>query len=110
MQKIKQHFIFKGFSILLVFAVLLPAAVKIGHVFENHAHEVCLNKSTTHFHTLDLECEFYKFKLANHFFPIPENIDFLETVENHAISTSQYVFLSPFQQLHFSLRGPPKNS
>ncbi|TYB76475.1 hypothetical protein ES674_11455 [Bizionia myxarmorum] len=95
---------------LLVLAVLLPAAVKMGHVFENHVHEVCLNKSTAHFHTLDLECEFYKFKLSNHFFPIPDNFDVLETLENHAISTSQYVFLSAFQQLPFSLRGPPENS
>ncbi|MBP92782.1 MAG: hypothetical protein CMC55_01555 [Flavobacteriaceae bacterium] len=79
----------------------------MGHVFENHKHEVCLNKSTTHFHALDLECEFYKFKVSNHFFHIPENFHILEVEENHEIASSQYVYLSPFQQLHFSLRGPP---
>lgn len=110
MQNIKQHIIFKGFAILLVFAVLLPAAVKMGHIFEDHPHEVCTNKSTTHLHTLDLECEFYKFKLANQFFQTPENFYVLDFEENHKISTSQYVFLSPFQELHFSLRGPPITS
>ncbi len=107
MQELKKHIIFKGFTILLVCAILLPAAVKVAHVFENHKHEVCIDKSTTHFHTLDLECEFYKFKLANQFFHIPENFNILNVTENHEVSTSQYFFLSPFQQLHFSLRGPP---
>ncbi len=107
MQEIKKHILFKGFTILLVLAILLPAAVKVAHVFENHKHEVCINKSTTHFHSLDLECEFYKFKLATYVFQVPENFNFLDVQDNHKIATSQYFFLSPFQQLHFSLRGPP---
>ncbi|WP_008634402.1 hypothetical protein [Bizionia argentinensis] len=92
---------------ILIVAILLPAAVKVAHLFEDHVHEVCLNKSTTHFHTLDIDCEFYKFKLANHFFQIPENFQVLELVENHDDIVSQYFFLSTFQRLHFSLRGPP---
>ncbi len=107
MQEFKKHIIFKGFTVLLVWTILLPAAVKVVHVFENHKHEVCINKSTTHFHSLDLECEFYKFKLANYFFPIPENFSVLDVEENYKIASSNYFFLSPFQQLHFSLRGPP---
>lgn len=107
MNNIKQHVTFKVFTTLLVLIILLPAAVKIAHVFENHKHEVCVNKSITHFHTLDLDCEFYKFKLATYVFQIPENLNTLEVQDNHTIVTSQYYFLSLFQQLHFSLRGPP---
>ncbi|MFD2550943.1 hypothetical protein ACFSQP_03845 [Bizionia sediminis] len=107
MHKIKEHSLFKTLAILLVLAVLLPAAVKFGHIFENHAHEVCTNKSSTHLHEIDLDCEFYKFNLANQFFQEAAEFLVLHFEENHKIASSHYAFLSPFQQLHFSLRGPP---
>ncbi|WP_435139459.1 hypothetical protein [Formosa sp. A9] len=91
----------------LVLALLIPTFVKFTHVFEDHVHEVCLGEKQTHLHTADVDCEFYKFQL-NHHFTIPFNTtEVYIPEENFQIILSQYFFLSTFQQLHFSLRGPP---
>lgn len=107
MNLLKHHIIFKGLTPLLVLVFLLPSAVKAMHIFENHQHEVCLGESDSHFHTLDVDCEFYKFKI-NIPFTIPENsavvIDFPKI---NCIIPAHYSFLSEYQSLHFSLRGPP---
>lgn len=110
MSKASKHIIIKFYAVLIVIVLLIPSFIKLGHVFENHKHEVCVNKATTHFHTLDLECEFYKFKVSSEFtFNTISN-------EGRALSliqpliTSQYSFISKYQKLHFSLRGPPHYS
>lgn len=90
--------------------MLLPSAIKVGHVFENHKHEVCIDNSTTHLHTLDLDCEFYKFKIGNQTYPILENHEFYILEPTQQLTVNSYNFLSQFQRLHFSLRGPPVNS
>lgn len=92
--------------------MFMPSAFKLEHAFShtNHKHEVCLGEKQSHFHTLDLECEFHKFQL-NTAFSIPiNNYQFIEKQENYKLIHSQYIFISEFQQLHFSLRGPPTNS
>ena len=107
MNFLRQHIIFKGLTLILVFAFLLPSAVKAMHVFEDHQHEVCLGEIDAHFHNYDVDCEFYKFKLNSHF-TIPENTVLVVNFP-HIESTipTHYSFLSEFQTLHFSLRGPP---
>ncbi|WP_243835773.1 hypothetical protein [Gelidibacter sediminis] len=103
----RQHIFFKILTLTLMLTFLLPAAVKILHVFEQHKHEVCLGEADTHIHTKDVECEFYKFKL-NTPFTIPENhIATLVSPQIEGIIPTNYAFLSEFQYLHFSLRGPP---
>jgi hypothetical protein len=109
---IKQHIIFRIFSVLLVAFVLLPSGFKLSHAFShtNHKHEVCLGEKQMHLHSLDVDCEFHKFQL-NTAFTIPVHIyQFLEKQDNHQLINSQYHFISDFQQLHFKLRGPPSNS
>lgn len=108
MQHIKQHIIIKSLAIILVLAVLLPAAVKFNHIFENHKHEVCDNPQDTHFHNIDLDCEFYKFNLNTVYTITFKEISFGFTEDNHNILSSQYEFVSAFQKLPFSLRGPPQ--
>lgn len=107
MDFLRRHILIKGLSLLLIWTLLLPSGIKFLHIFEQHQHEVCLGEADVHFHTLDVECEFYKFKL-NIPFTIPENnslaVLYLEIKE--AMSTD-YSFLSEYQTLHFSLRGPP---
>lgn len=77
------------------------------HLFEKHQHEVCYGETDSHFHTLDIDCEFYKFKL-NIPFTIPEKVDvIIAYTEILNVSTKDYSFLSTYQRLHFSLRGPP---
>ena len=107
MNFLRQHIVFKGLTLILVLTFLLPSAVKFMHIFETHRHEVCLGETDTHIHTLDVDCQFYKFKL-NIPFTIPENItDFVMYPEINDLTASYYSFLSPYQTLHFSLRGPP---
>ncbi|AUC83645.1 hypothetical protein CW733_03880 [Lacinutrix sp. Bg11-31] len=93
---------------LLLFAVVLPSVVKFAHIFENHKHEVCTNPSDSHFHEVEVDCEFYKFKLNTVFAfeAIPSEVIIVEN--NHKITKSQYHFISDFQRLPFSLRGPPQ--
>ncbi|MBA6153605.1 hypothetical protein [Gelidibacter maritimus] len=107
MNFLRQHIIFKALTLLLVLTFLLPSAVKVMHVFENHKHEVCYGEVDAHFHTLDIDCEFYKFKL-NIPFTIPQNLATLIVYpEIHIFNTKEYDFLSDYQKLHFSRRGPP---
>ena len=108
MQNAKQHIAFKILSILLLVSILTPSVVKLAHVFENHKHEVCLNAQTTHFHTLDLECEFYKFKVNNNFTFSAFNFEIAATKKVYEPIASQYRFTSYYQPLSFSLRGPPQ--
>lgn len=99
---------FKLAALILVLALLIPSIVKFNHVFEEHVHEVCHGEKQTHLHTSDVDCEFYKFQL-NHHFTIPVNAtEVFIPKDNFQKTISQYYFLSEYQQLHFSLRGPPE--
>lgn len=108
MQNTLKHILFRSFTIVIVTALLAPSAVKLGHAFEDHKHEICVDNSSEHFHTLDLECEFYKFKVSNSLL-IPDFqyktpiVNFYSTVENYGL----YNFKYNHQQLYFSLRAPP---
>ena len=107
MDFLKQHIIFKGMTLILVLTLLLPSAVKSMHIFESHQHEVCYGEADAHFHTLDIDCEFYNFKI-NIPFTLPANGVFtIAYPEIKNIIISDYSFLSEYQKLHFSLRGPP---
>lgn len=100
--------LFKCFTILIVMVLIAPAVVKLGHAFENHKHEICVDNSSAHLHTLDLDCEFYKFNISNPLL-IPNFqyeisfIDSYSTIKNFGL----YNFKYNHQQLYFSLRGPP---
>lgn len=108
MHQIKQHITLKLLAITLVLAVLLPAVIKFNHIFEDHKHEVCDQPQDTHFHNIDLDCEFYKFHLNTLYTSSVTAITFDITNENYTILSSQYQFVSDFQKLPFPLRGPPK--
>ncbi|MDU8886924.1 hypothetical protein RXV94_12190 [Yeosuana sp. MJ-SS3] len=108
MQELKQHIVFKILSIALLITILIPSAVKLAHVFQNHKHEVCLEQHKTHLHTLDLECKFYKFKVNNTFTIPVFNIEIAVLKKEHKPILSHYSFISHFQSLHFSLRAPPQ--
>ena len=108
MNCLRQHVVFKGVMLVLALALLLPSAVKFLHIFEHHQHEVCEGEIDTHFHTLDLDCEFYKFQV-NAPFTLPVYFtDFITFSETKSVISSDYSFLSEFQRLHFTRRGPPQ--
>lgn len=102
-----QHIIFKIIAILLLFAVVLPSAVKFTHVFENHKHEVCINPSDSHFHEVEIDCEFYKFKLNNSFISIFNDVAIPEINNNHKNITYDYFFINSYKSFGIALRGPP---
>ncbi|WP_418509968.1 hypothetical protein [Corallibacter sp.] len=113
MQQIKNHIIFKSLAICLAMTILVPSAIKLLHTFEHHSHDVvqCLdNKSDAHLHEFHFDCDFYKFQLSNLFTISSPAYDFIKISYRKKITNTQYDFLSDYQRLHFSLRGPPHYS
>ena len=108
MTKIKEHIGFKISLVILVTALLVPSFVKLAHAFENHKHEVCETPQKSHYHELDLDCEFYKFKLSNAFNFQPEDYSF--SIINHIVQVDNLYksFYNNSQTKHTSLRGPPQ--
>jgi hypothetical protein len=104
----KEHIIYKFSLVILAIALLTPSFVKFSHVFEEHVHEVCNNQQKVHFHEFDFDCEFYMFKLNKKFIFASNEFQFLNVTENHQPNRSHYQFLSDYQSLHFTLRGPPQ--
>ncbi|GAA3589174.1 hypothetical protein GCM10022396_03080 [Flavivirga amylovorans] len=107
MYQIKQHTVFKIITFLLVVTLLVPTVVKFAHVFSHHEHEVCLGEAKTHLHEIDLDCEFYKFKLSNQYLHLFEYDDIINISSYFKIPILIYKFLNNHRQLSFSLRGPP---
>jgi len=107
MNKYKESIIFKSLIITLVMTLLVPSFVKLAHAFENHKHEICVKPQKSHFHEYNLDCEFYKFKMS------PQTAILVDCYKSSNIKKigasiiSQYQFISNYQQLSFSLRGPP---
>lgn len=105
---LREHIASKISIIILVAALLTPSVVKLHHLFEDHAHAVCVNPQDTHWHEVDLDCEFYKFKLNTQFSHSFVAVD-LSIVENDYepfISFEQLVRSHSVSQYY--LRGPPE--
>lgn len=107
MKENANHISFRILALTLVFAILTPAIVKFSHGFQNHEHEVCIGESTSHLHKIDIECDFYKFKLSPQFNFTPSTFETISKVETQKQDTSYYFFLRTHQQNSFRLRGPP---
>lgn len=93
-------------------AVLLPSAVKLSHVFTHHKHEVCKNDSNdnTHFHELDVDCEFYKFKLNTNYYSGFYTSETVILNNYNKAHTSFYLFLRTHLGDTSYLRGPPASA
>lgn len=107
MMQLRQHIAFKISIYVLVAALFLPTAAKFAHLFNHHKHEVCNGEPAAHLHTLDLECDFYKFKVHTPF-TVPQLTYSFEVVEaNHKIPLLHYTSLKDYKPLYISLRAPP---
>ncbi|RAJ12012.1 hypothetical protein [Olleya aquimaris] len=104
----QQNILIKILSVVVLLAVLFPSAVKFVHVLEQHEHEVCIDNSTTHMHEMDVDCEFYKFKINPVFTFKIKYADLETSIQNYLKITSQYHFISTYQKLGIALRGPPQ--
>ncbi|WP_188374299.1 hypothetical protein [Winogradskyella haliclonae] len=102
-----QNSIYRILAITLVLAILAPTLIKLSHSNENHKHEICDGKSTSHFHELDIDCNLCKFKLTSQYnYEFEYNEILVQQYFTKRIN-SQYNFISDYQKLQFSLRGPP---
>ena len=107
MLKFKEHIIFKTATLALVVSLLIPSIVRFSHIFSHHEHKVCVGETSTHIHEVDLDCEFHKFQLNKNFAFTDSYLELFSEEEYPLQIVSQYNFLSKYQRLHFSLRGPP---
>ncbi len=108
MHNLRQHIAFKLLTVFIIVIFLTPTAVKFIHIFNHHTHKVCNDETSTHIHQVDLDCVFLKFHLSKNFTTSSFEANlFCEKQTLHLIVLN-YIFLSDFQQLHFSLRGPPQ--
>lgn len=107
MRKLKEHILFKTLAFFIAMVLLVPTAIKFSHIFAHHKHDICLGAKTTHLHEINIDCDFYKFKLTHAYNFTFFNFELFSVKENHLAIVSQYQFLSEFQQLQTTLRGPP---
>lgn len=108
MKLLKEHIAFKVLTFVLVVILLVPSTVKFIHIFSHHEHEVCEGNPKAHFHKLDVDCEFFKFKLNSQFYTTNEHIELTVYNPHYKINKLTYNFLNNHRQLSFSLRGPPR--
>ena len=107
MNRLKEHILFKFFTILLATLLLMPTGYKFVHIFAHHKHDICKGEKFTHLHEINTECDFYKFKLSSSYTFCIINIELISLKADTLQIISQYHFLSEFQRLQASLRGPP---
>lgn len=107
MREIKLHLITKVATVILIVALLVPSVVKFSHILEDHKHEVCKGEFQSHFHEVDLDCEFYKFNLNNGILFEIAHLELLQVEHNQEFLQEHYIFLQGHQQCNAYLRGPP---
>lgn len=109
MKKTRSHIILKIISLLLAVSFIFPYVHKFDHFFVHHKDDVCLGiVKTAHLHEININCDFYKFKIyIPQTIPPVFNVELFSPIENQQEIASQYSFLQNHEQLHFSLRGPP---
>jgi len=106
----KNHNFITLLSLLLIVAILSPSIVKVIHAIDNHEHFECKAIGELHIHEVELDCDFEKFNISPQQFLQPEYTVPILIVNNHKVDLAHYSFLSKYQKLHFSLRGPPITS
>lgn len=92
--------------VLLSLLVLLPSVVLFAHIFSQHEHNVC-SEQQTHFHAQNVDCDILNYKPTPSFSLEVKAFDVLEIIYQLPSYPETYQFLSDYQKLAFSLRGPP---
>lgn len=110
MNNYKYQIAFRLATLFVVVCLILPTVVKFSHVFSHHEHEVCLGENQSHLHEIDMDCEFFKFKLSNSYYFIIETYDIHENIVSNKLQTKYHTYLKSHQQLSTYLRGPPSLS
>lgn len=85
----------------------LPSTLKINHALFEHNNFVCKNNGELHVHEVEMECEFHKYNISHFIFHEDTGLDNYNWTIKTVKIFNFYRFLSKYQQLHFSKRGPP---
>ena len=94
-------------AIFMVTIISLPSIIKIKHALTEHQSFVCKEKGKLHIHEVELDCKFDNFSITTQIFPENQEIN-IPTLEGKTDKIENfYDFLSKYQKLHFSRRGPP---
>ena len=94
---------------LIVFAglIIFPSTVELAHVFSGHKHDFCNHYAESHFHEKNIDCELFHFQKKSFSYTLlytwtPQELEILL----HPLQR-EYLHISTYQKLHFSLRAPP---
>ena len=107
MYNYKQHITFRITTIIIVACLLLPIGVKVAHVFSHHEHEVCIGENQSHFHEIDMDCEFYKFNLNSNFYVYVNTFEINFEIKTQTVNVKNYLYSKDHQHPSTYLRGPP---
>jgi hypothetical protein len=104
-----KNFIYVICLLLLAF-FCIPSIVKTVHALFEHEHFECAKVGELHLHEVELDCDFHDFNLSPQFYATLEDEQKLEVSPISNKTYTRYSFLSKYQKLHFTLRGPPSAS
>jgi hypothetical protein len=108
--KILKYLFLFVFSFALISAIIIPDILKLSHTFFDHDHLVCNEHTKTHFHQVDTECKVVNYKHNHQIEFKPLEFSLVVIQKQIKQKFNYYSFLSEYQSLHFSLRGPPSFS
>lgn len=94
-------------GLCLVASILMPTLVKFSHAFNHHEHEVCAGDYNTHFHALDLDCEFFKFKINKPFSFTTQTLELTSFTKIKKEVSEYYSYHYQSNIVYYSKRGPP---
>ncbi|NJY62503.1 hypothetical protein HC174_06990 [Salinimicrobium sp. CDJ15-81-2] len=97
----------KMFLIAFAGLIIFPSAVELAHVFSGHKHDFCNHYAESHFHENNIDCELFDFQKNS--FSFPPLYSWSPRVPEASLYPirREYISVSTFPKLHFSLRAPP---
>lgn len=87
--------------------ILFPSAVDLAHVFSGHKHDFCNHYAESHVHQKTIDCELFHFQKQIFSLPPVYTETFVDAALPVRPPKREYLYISAFQKLHFSLRAPP---
>ncbi|MBC8768911.1 hypothetical protein H4O18_12990 [Arenibacter sp. BSSL-BM3] len=102
-----RNILFSFIAALLVGLILLPSVIKLNHaIFEHHTF-ICKEKGKLHIHEVELDCDYHKFNITPYYTYLQQEFRTFSEIPKSKKIVNFYNFLSKYQKLHFSRRGPP---
>ncbi|NJW53322.1 hypothetical protein [Salinimicrobium oceani] len=97
----------KIFLVCCTGLIIFPSALDLAHIFAGHKHDYCNHYAESHFHEKTVDCDLFDFQKQVFYFPPFPSGEIVNTELTVLPPKREYLYLSTFQKLHFSLRAPP---